>query len=275
MKRNSVRFVMTIGLAAAALSIAATASANLYSNAGGYGSSAIGLSTGSTAANGAAAPAGFEWSQLQSEGGFTNNTLGFGAGGGTAPAGTRLADDFTVNAAGGWSITSISLFGYVTNSAAGTNPYSTVTLRIWNGRPGDAGSSVIFGDLSNLIAQTTVTDTNIYRIGGSAPGTLRLVRQLSIDLTGLTLGQGTYWLDFSTSGGFVPAITAPGLRGGGVNGNAVQQLAGVWSGIVDAGEPGSGAPAIAQDIPFIINGIPAPGALALLGVAGLVGRRRR
>ena len=275
MKRNSVRFVMTIGLAAAALSIAATASANLYSNAGGYGSSAIGLSTGSTAANGAAAPAGFEWSELQSEGGFTNNILGFGTGGGTDPAGLRLADDFTVNAAGGWSITSISLFGYVTGSAAGTNPYSTVTLRIWNGRPGDAGSSVIFGDLSNLIAQTTVTDTNIYRIGGSAPGTARLVRQLSIDLTGLTLGQGTYWLDFSTSGGFIPAITAAGLRGGGVNGNAVQQLPGGWSGVLDTGLAGSGAPAIAQDIPFIINGIPAPGALALLGVAGLVGRRRR
>ena len=274
MKRSPIRSIMTVGLAAAAFSISATASANLYSNAGGYGSSAIGLSTGSTSSNGVNAPAGFEWSELQSEGGFTNTLLGFSASGGTNPTGLRLADDFTVNDGGGWSITSISLFGYVTGSAAGTNPFTTVTLRIWNGRPGDAGSSVIFGDLSNLIGQTTVTDTNIYRIGPNTVGTLRLVRQLTIDLTGLTLGQGSYWLDFSTSGGFVPVITAPGLRGGGVNGNAVQQLSNGWFGITDGGTP-TGAPAFAQDIPFIINGVPAPGAIALLGVAGLVGRRRR
>lgn len=274
MKRNSVRFVMTIGLAAAALSIAATASANLYSNAGGYGSTAIGLSTGSTSANGAAAPTGFVWSELQSEGGFTNATAGIAASGGADPAGLRIADDFTVNDAGGWTISSISLFGYVTNSAAGSNPYSNITLRIWNGRPGDAGSTVIFGDLSNLISQTTVTNTNIYRIFNSAPGTNRIVRQLTVNLTGLTLGQGTYWLDFSNNGGFIPAITAPGLRSGGVNGNAVQQNAGAWAGIVDTGTP-TGGPAVAQDVPFIINGIPAPGAIALLGMAGLVGRRRR
>lgn len=267
------RCAIVVGMTSAALSVASSATAGLYSNAGGYGSSAIGLSTGSTSSNNVAAPAGFLWSELQTEAGATNSTFGIGASGGVDPAGLRAADDFTVNDAGGWDISSISFFAYVTNSAAGTNPYTAVTLRIWNGRPGDAGSSVIYGDLSNLIAQTTVANTNIYRIGSAAPGTTRLVRQLTISLTGLTLGQGTYWLDFSNNGGFIPLITAPGLRGGGVNGNVIQQIGTGWSQFFDTG----GGVSVAQDIPFIINGVavPAPGAIALLGVAGLVGRRRR
>ena len=270
----------------AGLAITTAASAQLYSNAGGYGSGAIGLSTGTTTASGVAAPAGFVWSELQTEANFTNASAGFAASGGVTSGGFRVADNFTVNDSNGWNISSINFFGYVTGSAAASNPYTATTLRIWNGRPGDVGSSVIFGsDTTNLIAQTTVTNTNIYRIfatvvpggTGTTQGTTRLVRQISISTAGLTLGQGTYWVDFSNSGGFIPAITAPGLRGGGVAGNAVQQTAAnTWTAISDVGLQ-TGAPAVAQDIPFIINGtvVPTPAAAALFGMAGLAGLRRR
>src|SRR5204863_8087652 len=59
----------------------------------------------------------------------------------------RLADNFTVTAAAGWHITGIDVFGYVTDTPVNApSPFTSSTLQIWRGRPGDTGSTIVFGD---------------------------------------------------------------------------------------------------------------------------------
>lgn len=250
---------------------AATASASLYSNAGGYGSNAIGLSTGAITGSGVAAPDGFLWSEAQNDGmGVANTNAGY-----TATGNFRLADDFTVPAGQSWTVTNILTYGYQTGSVAGAQPITGGTINIWSGGAPNGGGSILasgtFGGSAN---------TNIYRLfsttlGSNPPGTTRLVREVTWNFTDLVLGPGTYWIDFAyTAVGsvFVPPITVPGTRG--LPGwNALQLQTGTWVGVVDTGEPTSGAD-IPQDLPFVV--VPAPSAAALLGLSGLaVARRRR
>jgi hypothetical protein len=202
----------------------------------------------------------------------------FGAGGTGA---IRLADNFTVSGAG-WTISSFQFFGYLTNA---TTPGATaLTLRIWNGTPGAAGSSIIFGDATTNVLTSTGWAVGpggaaIYRTDTTdTANTARRVQQLTANIN-LTLGAGTYWVDFNYTGvSFTPYLSSPTSRPGG---NAVQfGTTGAWAPLVD------GAPAdnIGADLPFVIQGtvVPEPGsvALMLLGGAGLAfgairARRRR
>ncbi|MFM9956881.1 MAG: hypothetical protein ACKVZJ_02295 [Phycisphaerales bacterium] len=267
-------------LSAAALLVVSGSSLGqaLYSNAGGYGSSAIGLSTGATTGSGVAAPAGSLWSEAQATAGTANTSAGFSAF--TSTGGNfRLADDFTVPAGGSWNVTNILTYGYQTGSAAGTQPITGGTINIWNGAPNVVGSSIV---ASGTYGGST--NTNLFRVfstttpaPGSAPGTTRLIRQASWNFSSVTLNPGTYWVDFqytvSAAAGtlFVPAITIPGTRT--LPGwNAIQANAGVWAPAIDTGNPATG-PDVAQDFPFVI--IPAPSAAALLGLGGLCAARRR
>jgi hypothetical protein len=269
---------MKTAFALALVALAGSASAQaLYSNFGGYGSSAIGLSTGTLTGSNVAAPAGFEWSELQNDGAGTANTsAGFtGSLSGAGPS-FRIADDFIVPAGQSWSVTSIRTFGYQTGSAPGTQPITGGSINIWSGAPNAGGSIVATGTFGGS------ANTNLYRIfstttppPGSAPGTTRLVREVTWNFSSLTLGAGTYWVDFqyTTVGSiFVPSITIPGSRGL-AGWNALQLTATGWTPAIDTGNPAAG-PDVAQDFPFIV--VPSPGALALLGLGGLaIARRRR
>lgn len=259
---------------ALALSLAAAGAVSaqpLFSNAGGYGSGLIGLSTGPVTGSGVAAAPGNEWSEVQASGGVANTNAGFGYSGTF-----RLADNFTVNDPAGWNITSVRFYGYVT----GGGPITNYTLRVWNQAPNTAGTGVVFGDTTtNRLG--TVTNTNLFRIfntttpaPGTAPGTTRQIREITIPLN-LNLGPGTYWLDWSANAGFYPSITVPGSRGL-AGWDALQFSGTAWTPAVDAGNPAT-PPSVAQDLPFIIDGtpIPTPGAIAVLGLGGLLAARRR
>jgi hypothetical protein len=264
---------MSLGVVALA---AGSVSAQLYSNAGGYGSGAIGLSSGSITGSGVSAPAGFEWSELQSDGaGNANASAGF-----TSSPGFRIADDFTIPVGQTWDITNIMTYAYQTGSAANTQPINGGSINIWNGAPNAGGTIIATGTFGGS------ANTNLYRLfntttpaPGTAPGTTRLLREVTWNFSGVSLAAGTYWIDFqyiATNGGtvFAPSITLPGTRG--LNGwNALQFSGGTntWAAVVDAGNPSS-APDVAQDFPFVI--VPAPSAAAMLGLGVLtLGRRRR
>lgn len=265
---------MRLSIAVVALSLAAgtTASAqNLFSNAGGYGSGLIGLSTGTVTGSGVAAAPGNEWSEVQASGGVANTNAGFGYSGTF-----RVADNFTVNDPAGWNVNAVRFYAYVTGGGAITN----YTLRVWNQTPNTAGTGVIFGDTTtNRLG--TVTNTNLFRIfntttpaPGTPPGTTRQIREIIIPLN-LVLGPGTYWLDWSANAGFYPSITLPGTRG--LSGWDALQFSGTaWTPAVDTGNPVT-TPSIPQDLPFVINGtpVPTPGVIAVLGLGGLVAARRR
>lgn len=178
-----------------------------------------------------------------------NSTLSMGTYGyGVNPnANLRLADDFT------WSssrpIDSIVFFAYQTGSTT-TSTITGLYLRIWNGAPNNPSSQVIWGDTTTNV-MTSTTWGNIYRRSQTTAGnTTRPVMRIVVNMGGLTLAPGTYWLDWQitgslASGPWVPPIT---INGQTTTGNAIQYT-GAWNSLVDVG---------AQGLPFLIQGNSAP-----------------
>ena len=217
-----------------------------------------GLASGATSKSGIAAPAGFQWSELSTENGsnFSNTTLGAGCQtANAATTGNRCADDFTVPAGQTWTINQVIVYGYQTNSTA--NPFIGANLRIWNGRPGDAGSTIIFGDIpTNRMG--TVTSAGVYRIGNTLGGaggvtaaatnTARQIWRIPINVSpNLALTSGVYWIDFGLDAGaasnFTPLLTVPGARSlPGWNARQFISTTSTWQDLLDIGEPAAVAP---------------------------------
>lgn len=175
----------------------------------------------------------------------------------------RVADDFTVPA-GGWNISDITFFAYQTGSTT-TSTMTTLHLQIWNGVPGDVGSSVVWGDLTtNRLAQTTWS--GIYRGQESLPGATNRPIMANVVNVNTTLAPGTYWLDWRTggslgSGPWAPPVTIDGQT---ATGNARQFDGTTWSALTDVG---------AQGLPFIIEAaitVPTLGDYALYSLLGLI-----
>ena len=248
----------------------------------------LALSVGACLAFGAAASAG---NVLYNNGGMVTHP-GAGAGGlnvsmaSPAPYNTagsnvrqasaldpgfRVADDFTIGS-GSWFIDSITVHAYQTGAAIPT--WTGANMNIWSGRPGDGGS-VLLGTFT----APTIAQTNIYRVFNGAinlGNTDRRINALTFNLGGMQLNAGTYWIDWQVVGGvsgWAPYVMLPDPQGGAntitVLGNGRQMTnLGVWQDLL--------SPEAAVETPFIITGvIPTPGAAALLGLAGLVGVRRR
>lgn len=236
----------------------------IYSNAKTTDPTATGLATGNRSSSGHTTSSPDLWSELQSETG-ANAIAGFSSYLTGASGAYRFADDFTVAGSSGWRIDSIRLFAYQVGASPGLPPFSGVNLRIWSGPPGEPGSEVVFGDTTtNRLAR--VQSTGVYRIFASVtppfplvPDYERLIWQNELDVGGLILPPGTYWLDWQymsfASGveAFSPALTVPGKRT--LPGwNARQQSPdGVWSAVLDMGKPASAAD-VPQDFPFLIQG---------------------
>lgn len=209
-----------------------------------------------------------------------NNSLGMTALGFAVhlPGTWRVADEIVVSG-GDWVVDSIDFYAYQTGSTAST--ITSVSLQIWDGVPGDPGSTVVFGDpTTNRMASTGYS--GILRVTEDSTGA-NTDRQIAISnvTVGTTLPPGTYWLDWQIdgsggSGPWAPPIT---ITGQAATGNAIQSGDGgaTWNPITDGG---SGA---AQGMPFVVNGslppppmVPTLGwfALALLALgAMLMGRR--
>ena len=201
----------------------------------------------------------------------------FGTG---AASGFRLADNFVVTGAG-WNVSSLQFFGYLTGATA---PSATaLTIRIWDNTPGAAGSNIIFGnDTTNVLSSTGFATgpggLAIYRTTETdTAGATRRIQQLTSNVN-LTLGAGTYWVDFAYTGvSFTPPLSAVG--GLPPAGNALQFNAttGTWGPALD--NTGTGPQ---MDFPFIVNGtavVPEPSTAAMLisglGLAAAAIRHRR
>ena len=177
----------------------------------------------------------------------------------------RVADDFVVS--GTWLVESITVQAYETN--ASTPGWTGGSLNVWDGSPADAGSSIV-ASFSN----PTVTDAGVYRVFNGAANlsnTARPVHNITFALNDLQLGSGTYWIDWNVEGG-ASAWANPVMEANPSDpnapitplGNALQLASTGWQPLLDGNES-----------PFIVRGVPAPGAAATFALAGLIGLRRR
>ncbi|MFN0131877.1 MAG: GC-type dockerin domain-anchored protein [Phycisphaerales bacterium] len=169
----------------------------------------------------------------------------------------HIADDFVIVDPGGWSVTSMTHYGYQTNAMLPT--ISSVSVAIWRGRPGDAGSVIVFGDLTtNRLVPGSVAFTNIYRHFNSTCATSRVIQRGTVSL-GASLDAGEYWLEWTASGTstlsgpWAPNVTITGLRGK-PGANARQLVGATWTDIVE-GTPGTTPPLIPQDMVFALVGV--------------------
>lgn len=233
------------------------------------------VSTGANSKTNVAAPAGFTWSELSTDNGggnHSNTTLGAGCQLVTASAvNNRCADDFTVPAGQTWTINTVVVYGYQTNATV--NPYTAANLRIWNGVPGGAGVTTIFGDTTTN-RMGTVTDSTWLRIGNTLGGaggvtaaptnSARKIWRIPINVSpALVLSPGTYWIDFQLNSGannFTPLISIPGARTTPIA-NSRQFTGTAWADLVDIGEPSVQTPPqpdvipnVLIDFPFLIEG---------------------
>ncbi|MFZ2487499.1 MAG: proprotein convertase P-domain-containing protein, partial [Anaerolineae bacterium] len=180
-------------------------------------------------------------------------TFGFGH---AVSSGFRVADDFTVPA-GGWNVATVTFFAYQTGSTT-TSTMNAVNLRIWDGVPGQPGSTVVFGDTTtNRLASSTWS--NDYRVLQSAlTGNTRPI-MADVVTVNTILPAGTYWLDWQTGGTLASGPWAPPVSLLGQTGkpgaNAMQFDGAAWVPVEDTGP--AGADAFPQDFPFLIEGMPA------------------
>jgi len=226
------------------------------------------LSTGATAENGTAAPAGYTWSEVQHNVGNTtvaNSIIGTGATGALS-----VADDFTVPA-GGWNLTKLTVYGYSTNYAGATSPFTALNVRIHSSSPLAGPTTILFGDMTtNRLSATT--DAGMYRISNTvvpaplATNTARKIWKIEASLN-VSLPAGTYWVEYRTTAGtlgnFLPLSTPVGART--LPGYNAIQFNGSWIALVDDGFPAT-PPNVPLEMPFSIDynvgacsGTPAPG----------------
>jgi hypothetical protein len=193
----------------------------------------------------------------------SNTSAGFAVTQGTF----RLADNFTISQP--CTLNNVVFYAYQTSAPASPSPFTAYTLQIHNGRPGDPGVIVVFGDTTTNRLASSV-DSTFFRIfntavppPGTPPGTTRKIWRNTVTI-GTTLAAGTYWLNWASTvtnlgGHFQPSKTIAGSRGApGDNARQLTVATGVWVDALDTGNPGT-APDVPQDFPFDLNGtVPAP-----------------
>ncbi|HRY32518.1 MAG TPA: GEVED domain-containing protein [Bacteroidales bacterium] len=161
----------------------------------------------------------------------------------------RHADEFVVPPYQTWNITGASFYCYQTNSTT-TSTINQLNFRIWNGTP--PGGTVVFGDATtNRLSATAFS--NIYRVSNTTSGnTQRPIMKNDCNIPTLTLGPGTYWVDWQTggtlaSGPWTPCIT---INGQTTTGNALQYVnsSSTWQNVLDEGSMTQ------QGLPFKLYG---------------------
>lgn len=165
----------------------------------------------------------------------------------SAASNIRVSDQFTVTDAAGWTVSSITTFGYQTGSST-TSTFTELNYNIWDGNPLDAGSSIIYTSGGNALANTQWS--GIYRVLDTTSGNIDRPIMANTASAGFYLPQGTYWLDFQSAGSLASGPWAPPITVNGqtTTGDAIQLNGGVWVAITDGGT------LTPQGLPFIIEG---------------------
>jgi serine protease len=234
------------------------------------------MATGELNTNGVAAPSGNQWSELQTAAGSFNTSISFGVNytltGSTGP--NRLSDDFTITGLP-WAISEIVVYGFQTNMSPTSGTFTTGVVQIWNGRPGDAGSQVVAGDLTTN-RLTSAEFTGIWRVGRGGSTLNRPIMAATLSLP-VTLSTGNYWIEYGMTGPLAGSVQSPLVTVPGAltvpEANARFYTSHQYWNLVDSNSQ------VPLAVPFEVRGevVPEPATLAAIGLgfAGVLVRRRR
>lgn len=149
------------------------------------------------------------------------STFGFGAQIGLNNA---LADDFTIPR-GSWDIDRVTVYAY--QSGSGVTPtINDLRLQIWSGRPGDQGSSVVWGNLTSNVLDSA-TFTGVYRVQTLPGDTFRPVMALRANVD-TVLSAGQYWIEWQAGGTLASGPFSPSFPGTGSDSGG-QRVGSNWS----------------------------------------------
>lgn len=220
----------------------------------------------------------------------THNAFGSGTNannpGGASGGPIRVADDFTVTGPG-WDISSATFYLYQTITSPAVNPLAntitSIRVGVYTSLP--TAATPDFGDFTTN-RQTSAVFSNVFRVTSTTlTNDDRAIMAVTVDMTWLQdLTPGTYWLAWSTTGSTASGPWAVPVTPAASGHNARQFLdatgtgaPGTWNQI--DGNAGTGSlPGIQPlDLAFQLNytEVPTPGAVAVAGLAGLAGLRRR
>ncbi len=139
----------------------------------------------------------------------------------------RLAEDFELAAAA--TIDSVVVFGYQQGAITGPT-IDFMGVELWSGRPGDAGSRVVAGDITqNVLASAEHTNTYVAMFGVDFPID-RAVYALTADNLGWSVEAGEYWLSWTLNGSLDGGPYTPyqGDDAEPFAGDAMQRVLGAW-----------------------------------------------
>ncbi|MBL1218741.1 MAG: hypothetical protein D8M59_14760 [Planctomycetes bacterium] len=166
--------------------------------------------------------------------------------------GYHLADDFSLD--DHCELHTITLYAFQPDSDANQSPISSVRLRIWDGPPNEAESTIIYDGWEGMtLLENTFSD--IYRARRSNPGSCENpIMKLVLDMKDEAIKRGDgYWLEYmidgsrNLAGPYTPPVTEAGTPG---SGNALMYdgFEGVWVECYDQGGDWY------DDMPFQIHG---------------------
>jgi hypothetical protein len=134
----------------------------------------------------------------------SNNIAGLDVSAGAGGPHHRLADRFWVFDTAGWRIESIVVYGLIEAPAGAPyasppqSPFTGGDLNIWDGPPGSLGSAIV----ASTATMAETGWTGVYRVlNQEEPDDARRpIMFVRMDLGGLHLRPGTYWVDYQLSG---------------------------------------------------------------------------
>lgn len=156
--------------------------------------------------------------------------------------GNRIADQFTIPPGEIWDITNITFFAYQTGASTAST-ITAVNVQITDAMP--PGGTVVFGDQATNIMSTTAWSNTYRTLDTSSGNTDRAIMASVCDVV-VSLGEGTYWVDWQSDGSLASGPWAPPLTvlGQTTTGDALQYT-GSWAPVEDVG---------GQGFPFIVEG---------------------
>lgn len=187
-----------------------------------------------------------------------------------------LADDFTVPAGFTWTLNSLTFYTYQTQTDGVPNTTSTITAArfgLFNAAPVDATTGLVAGSLASDATITSNAFSGVYRTTQTTPtNSQRAVMKVTVDLGGVNLGPGTYWIAWSAAGSGASGPWGVPLSPFKSGANAVQWNGTAWNPTVDTGA------SLPNDYAFELDGTAVPEPTTMLALGGALAafaRRRR